>query len=505
LRLFLQFYRFSCQFLLTHILFILHERRTQSDQSLQALNSIITQLAWAQAAATLTPAISQLTVAKLQQQQLRVAFEEQLKAEASRMAVPEIAAEAAKPPAQNAWKPEISPADQLRQGYEAYLKSLQKPAPPVQVKPVASAGNVGLQTTTNQHASLNPTSKTPNNPYSAADRQQQSNAMESVPKSSPSPPQREADNYMKSEDDASGNNSTESAGTEQASTDEEAGTILFGFLNSLRKSYENAIEVEVDENAETGVSENGKKGGARATSSTSVNGRTKKKRNDPEATFASNGSQEKSGKDSSDDIEPQVDSKGENRTIQSATPISPLAVSSLFQKAVATNGQRRPASVTDTSMSRSEISSGASSQPNESSSSMDDSDSKSDNQDPSSSEESEKDYPVPQRSHGPPRKRHKACTNASTVSRSETSSGATSQPNESLSSMDDSDSKSDNQDPSSSEESEKYYPVPQRSLGPPRKRHKTCKKIQEFTTQNVLEHSKRMKYKLERPRKPGKY
>jgi hypothetical protein len=484
-------------------LFILHECRTQSGQSLQALNSIITQLAWAQAAATLTPAISQLAVANLQQQQLRAAFEEQLKVEASRMAVPEVAAEAAKPPAQNASNPDISPADQLRQGYEAHLKSLQKSAP-VQVKPVAPASSAGLQVTTNQHTSLNPTSKTPNNPHSAAGMQQ-SNAIEIVPKSILSPLQREAENDMKSEDVTAGNNATETAGTEQASADEEAGTILFGFLNSLRESYENAIEVEVDEKAETGVAKKGKKGGARATLSTSANIRSKKKRKDPEATVVSNGSQEKSGNDSSDDIEHQVDSMGENVMIQRATPISTIAASTLFQKAVATSGQRRPASVTDTSMSRSETSSGTSSQPNESSSSMDESDSKSDNQDPSSSEESEKDYPVPQRSHGPPRKRHKACTDTSTLSRSETSSGASSQPNESSSSMDDSDSKSDNQDPSSSEESEKDHPVPQRSQGPPRKRHKACKKIQEFTTQNVLEHSKRMKYKLDRPRKPGKY
>jgi hypothetical protein len=488
--------------LLTHILFILHERRTQSDQSLQALNSIIAQLAWAQAAATLTPALSQLAVANLQQQQLRVAFEEQLKAETSRMAVPEAAAGAAKPPTQNASNPNISPADQLRQGYELHLKSLQKLAP-VQVKPVGSADSARLQATANQHASLpasmNPTSKTPNNPHSAADMQQ-SNATEIVFTSYPSAHQREADNDMKSKDDTPGNNSTETAGIKQASTDEEAGTILFGFLNSLRESYRSAIEVEVDTEAQISVVEKGENCGARATPSNSASGRTKKSK-DPVAVVVSNGSHEKSGKDSSDTVKPQVDSKGENGTIQHAIPIIPIAASTLFQKAVAISGQRRPASVTDTSMSRSETSSGTSSQPNESSSSMDDYDSKSDNQDPSSSEESEKDYPVPQRSHGPPRKRHKACTNTSTLLRSERSSGASSQPNESSSSMDD----SDNQDPSSSEESEKYSLVPQRSQGPPRKRHKACKKIQEFTTQNVLEHSKRMKFKLERPRKPGKY
>ena len=384
------------------------------------------------------------------------------------MIVPEVAVEAAKPPAQNVSNQDVSPADQLRQGYEAHLKSLQKLAP-VQVKPepVASASSASLQTTTNQHASLNPTSKRPNNPHSAVDKQQ-SDAMEIVPKLIPSPPQREAENDMKSHNDTSGNKATETAKTEQASTDEEAGTILFGFLNSLRESYESAI--------------------------------------DPEATVIPDGLQEKAGKDSSDNVKYQVDSKRENGAIQSATPISPLAASTLFQKAVAITGQRRPASVTDTSMSRSESSSRTSSQPNESSSSMDDSDSKSDNQDPSSIEESE-NYPVPQRSHGPPRKRHKACTDRSTLSRSERSSGASSQPNESSSSMDDSDSKSDTQDPSSSEESEKdcHSPVPQRSQGPPRKRHKAHKKIQEFTTQNVLEHSKRMKYKFDRPRNPDKY
>jgi hypothetical protein len=517
------------------LLLLLHERRTQSDQSLLALNnSIITQLAWAQAAATLTPAISQLAIANLQKQQLRVAFEEQLlkakqEVQSSRttmLVVPEVAAEAAKPTTQQKTSntgSTISPVEQLRKGYEAYLKSLQESAPVLQVKEqVASAGSTELhqQVTTNQHASSwNPASKTRNsNPrQSAADYMQRSNAMEIVPpKSSPSPPhQREAENDMKSEDDTSGSDSTENAGTEQAapSADEEAGTILLGFLNSLRESYEDAIEVEGDETSKTDVAKKGKKGGARATSSTSANaGRTKKQRKDPpEATVVSNGSQEKSDKGcSSGDVKLQVDAKGEHGTIHSATPVSPSTTApTQFQKAVATTsaGQRSPISVTDasTALSISEASSGTYSQPNESSSSMDDSDSKSDNLDPCSSEESENDYPVRQRSQGPPRKRHKACTDTSTLSRSETSSGASSQPNESSSSMDDSDSKSDNQDPSSSEESEKDYPVRQRNQGPPRKRHKACKEIQEFTTQNVLEHSKRMKYKLDRPRKPGNY
>ena len=105
------------------------------------------------------------------------------------------------------------------------------------------------------------------------------------------------------------------------------------------------------------------------------------------------------------------------------------------------------------------------------------------------------------------RLRPASVTDASTLSRSETSSGTSSQPNESASSLDDSDSKSDKTDhSSSSEESEKDCPIPRRSKGPPRKRIKSLKDVQEFTTENVMEHSKRMKYTTERITKdPSKY
>ena len=91
--------------------------------------------------------------------------------------------------------------------------------------------------------------------------------------------------------------------------------------------------------------------------------------------------------------------KARARAVQESPSISPHLLA-------ASNGRLRPASVTDAStLSRSETSSGTSSQPNESASSLDDSDSKSDKTDhSSSSEESEKDCPIPRRSKGPPRK-----------------------------------------------------------------------------------------------------
>jgi hypothetical protein len=94
-------------------------------------------------------------------------------------------------------------------------------------------------------------------------------------------------------------------------------------------------------------------------------------------------------------------------------------------------------------------------------------------------------------------------TDTSTLSRSETSSGTSSQPNESSSSMDNSDdskSESSTSDQTSSEESEKGPSEGSlASKGPPRKRHRTAKTAQNFTAQNLLQHSQRLENKLKQP------
>jgi len=184
-------------------------------------------------------------------------------------------------------------------------------------------------------------------------------------------------------------------GNEQPMADEEAGTVLLGFLNSLRQSYEDAIE----EKAGKPVVEHPKKSKTEPTiapkttkglssSSTSI------KQNEDKPRSTVKGGVKRSQVSISNHRSPQSDEQAGNNL---------SSVVSQFMTSSAARRSLRPASVTDTSSGNS------SSQHAEFSSSIEDS---SDKTDPSSSEESEKDDRTQRRrnSKGPPRKRLKSFT-----------------------------------------------------------------------------------------------
>jgi hypothetical protein len=183
--------------------------------------------------------------------------------------------------------------------------------------------------------------------------------------------------------------------------DEEAGTILLGFLNCLRRSYEDAVDVtEQKEDSSTEEKIPAEDDGKECSSQVST---------------VSQGSNES---DDSTDVDDTKVSKGERgrkkRSLDVMTPQQNLRRGSIemsereapFRNKASTSRSGRPAYVTDAStLSRSETS--GTSNPTESSSSLEDSDSKSDKTDGSSSEESE-ECQVKMISRGPPRKRMKA-------------------------------------------------------------------------------------------------
>lgn len=218
---------------------------------------------------------------------------------------------------------------------------------------------------------------------------------------------------------------------EPPTADEEAGGILMGFLNSLRQSYEDAIEDK-----------------------TSLPDDRKKSQHAHDAA---------KNKDSNNPNPKEMPADSESRPISSKTPLAPT-VSNPTQRTGKRSWDNRPA--TDASQKN-----------------------------------NVQITPTPRfrsitTSHSA--LRPASVTDTSNVSRSETSSGdSSSQPTESSSSLEDSDSKSD---PSSSEESEKEPTwMIRRSKGPPRKRLKMYKEVKEFTTKNLIEHSKRMRQEFECP------
>eukprot|EP00980_Cylindrotheca_fusiformis_P022289 scaffold9176_cov129-Cylindrotheca_fusiformis.AAC.13 len=318
----------------------------QDEGSMQFLHNIVNSLAWAQAKASLSPAVAMLQQQQKSQneehrRQLLTAYQEQQKEQQQRQLLEQKLREVQNSTAtqktvdtynmkQGTRKsgkseivPDISPAQQLQRSYEAHLESLKKLPSQLHVPAETSSAN---QTRQVDDETIKSSQSIATLLTNNKEREDEMTKSENREKEASEAARDEKNDY------------------------EEAGTILLGFINSLRQSYEDAVEEK-----ETLPREKPKPQGKK---------RAHKLHGPMELQCST-------------DYPPQS---------QNRTP---------------------PASVTDTStLARSEVSSGTYSQPTESSSSIEDSDSKSDKTDPSSSEES--DFPTNQRQSGPPRKRLKA-------------------------------------------------------------------------------------------------
>lgn len=237
----------------------------------------------------------------------------------------------------------ISPAEQLQRSYEAHLASLQR---------------------AEQKGSLNPS--------------QLSKLVDTKEKNKEAEPRKM-----------------------EGSPDEEAGTILLGFYNSLRKSFEDAVgDGHSKTETTTAVSEKKKKPKKKRNKNReNTDAASKVKAPAGHSTLSKSGTKKhkasspfhRQGKRSRDSS-----SQSSESPRQESNPITSL---SRFQKA---KRKIKPASVTESS-------SGTSSQPTteQSSSSLDDSDSKSDKSERSTSDDSDKAVIRSHASQGPPRKRLK--------------------------------------------------------------------------------------------------
>jgi hypothetical protein len=375
--------------------------------------------------------------------QLRTAFEEQKKKEEQRQF--RAAFEEEKPKEKSTESPsadrktpssgataslddeDISPTEQLQRSYEAHLQAIRKEAGKAEKEQVSSAetgdkptvvsaAGKNVSTVPNTNAEVSPAGK----------RKEVSEDMEVVPDETEL---KEAETKVPGCEQASSDHTEK----EPPTADEEAGGILMGFLNSLRQSYEDAVEDK-----------------------TSLPDDRKKSQHAHDAA---------KNKDSNNPNPKEMPADSESRSISSKTPRAPT-VSNLTQRTGKRSWNNRPAT--------------------------------------NASQKSDVQIaPTPRfrsitTSHSA--LRPASVTDTSNFSRSETSSGdSSSQPTESSSSLEDSDSKSDKTDPSSSEESEKEPTWIRRSKGPPRKRLKMYKEVKEFTTKNLIEHSKRMRQEFEGP------
>ena len=167
--------------------------------------------------------------------------------------------------------------------------------------------------------------------------------------------------------------------------DEEAGSILFTFLSSLRDSYEDAVG-----------GQDGKKMPAAPNSETKPS-TTNSQRGTKEVTAAPKSKSVRKPKKASTSQKPS--SKPQPKSSQSADAARYDSNQMTSMSRLTAPKRKKPASVT-------EASSGSSSQPTteQSSSSLEDSDSKSDK---TSSDESDKETRTKSTSKGPPRKRLK--------------------------------------------------------------------------------------------------
>lgn len=391
-----------------------------------------------------------------QQRQLRLAYEENLKAQAAKEKEEQdakkkaeaeaalIASVEAASPAETVQLPAMSPAEQLQRSYEAHLRSIgmQRPSDSRDVssrQPESAAVNRSmprpeevqhkaqslqtLQVTNQQKINESSMAKLTKSEMPAKDSrsnrgQRRKGENRNVSDYEGSSSEDHKTVPKGAADAASVAKPLPVPASESAQTaDEEAGTILLGFLNSLRRSYEDAVE-EKSPNQGTENTVDQKSGEDSSAPQRQGNeapawshlSQPQSKHSPKKALIERSGSVEKRSKRSRDE-RPQDEEDMHQSCDDSEAGIasSSPAVRSLHQSPPPRTHSTRPASVTDTStLSRSETSSGASSsQPAESSSSLEDSDSKSDKTDPSSSEESEKE-PAMRTSKGPPRKRLKS-------------------------------------------------------------------------------------------------
>jgi hypothetical protein len=316
------------------------------------LNNLVTSLAWAQATVSISPALKMLQQQQQvydeeHQRQLRTAYAEQKKEQGQRELLEQKleefqnskgesnersstnVAKQAPPESGSGSKnlPEVSPAQQLRRNYEAHLKSLKKSSSE-QHEAVAAPSDIVQGRKQDEETNKSTKSMATLLTNSKDSRSLRDGARAEV------------------------EDNTKDAGGDEKSDYEEVGTILLGFVNSLRQSYEDAVE---------------------------------------ETETASAGMVQK--------LKPQDKKRSREVFDRMVLPTSP-------HYPPQSQSRIRPASVTDAStLSRSDTSSGTSLQPAESSSSIDDSDSKSDKTEQSSSEESEKEFTANQSKKGPFRKR----------------------------------------------------------------------------------------------------
>ena len=473
--------------------------------------------AWAQAAASLTPALTQLAASNIQQQQqnLRVAFEEQLKANAAEQlkantaeqlqssSTEQLKATASQEPtgedssgSTSAASPptsDDSPAQQLAKSYEAHLESLRKMSGASAAPSTMSSilGNTQLQR-------QDQAPKPPTHPLIPAVASAVPNpALSSKPQPTPSGlPTSTVDQALLRE--ALARAAQQAAKTAlppgDSSTHPVPGIPVIVQTNrplhaSLKNSGE-APKLPPQQKAKTASSKSHRAGEQqkkktiattepkKASTKTKKSGEDKKSPEDEEAATSLLGLLNSLRRSYEDAIGSTIDDSvldGEETESNKKKRARPSGTISISRQSPSEQGSSKSITSSDTNSTkrshrRQRRKIGKESLPRP-------------------SELQTKLIQKATASHG---YRPASVTDTSTLSRSETSSGTSSQPNESSSSVEDSESL-DKTDPSSSEESsDKDYSIPQISQGPPRKRHKARRQVQEFTTENVLEHSKLM-------------
>ena len=487
----------------------------QPDSAMQILNNAVKTWAWAQAAASLTPALTQLAASNIQQQQqnLRLAFEEQLKASAASQQIPSASpeqhetngSEAANKdsipalPASSLHASEESPARQLAKSYEAHLESLRKLSGVPTITPETSSSHASAQlqkeaqaSTPVEQPSTTPVPSTLSNSALSNNLQpmQATAAAVSVDQAllreALSRAAQQAAKEAHSSSDSATNQLTSVHGMVQAtprpqsSIKKSTGTSKPASLQpekSTRTNPQAAGDHQEKKMAETEASDpkkppmkvkNGEKG--------------KKSPEDEEAASSLLGLLSSLRRSYEDAIGSSIDDSvmesgaTEASKTKRPRPSDAVSISTKSSRTDVSSKSVTSAETSSTKKSRQRLRRKNSGGPR-----------------PRPSELQTKLLQKAVSSQG---YRPASVTDASTLSRSETSSGSSSQPNESSSSVEDSESL-DKTDPSSSEESsDKDYSTPQVSQGPPRKRHKARRQVQEFTTENVLEHSKRMRREM---------
>lgn len=353
-------------------------------------------------------------------------------------------------------------AKQLREAYEKQLKARENagsqngkvaPASPAVVadeaavvKPTKEKSpkvRLPRQPTAQKSRKTSPDSSTTGSKDSKSTVPKQNGANKDKPakaskKSEPKSMEVESELKVNNEKDSQEDDGSQ--GSNRTEEEEAAGTILIGFLSSLRDSYEDAVRkkspTDASEGQQTGIP--AKKAKKRVRQDTDTSSKKQKVEETPKISSSSSVSKieeenESKPKAKTTVVANQATVKEPEEDAQKGTPkrgpasSSESATSSLadsYRQFTAANIQSRrttPAYVTDMSTSTSETSSGNNST-NPVESSLEDSDSNSDKcgdinsekgkADPSSSEEDDKDMGESRderfRSKGPPRKRLKS-------------------------------------------------------------------------------------------------